>query len=164
MIKFSGTNGSAPNPTNWKYDLGGGGWGNNEWEYYTDSRDNSALDGNGNLVITAITNTNPTYTCPNSTPQPSPMACATRLRPVCFRRASKNLPMAASKPTPDSEGTRHLARVLDARQRHLDINPWPGSGEIDIMENLGKAANRPRSTEPCMVRVIPAAAASADPL
>src|ERR1035438_3841859 len=36
------------------YDLGASGWGNRELETYTNSRDNSYMDGNGNLAIEAI--------------------------------------------------------------------------------------------------------------
>jgi beta-glucanase (GH16 family) len=46
--------------TKWAFDLGNGptnpgplyGWGNGEWEYYTSSKDNAAIE-NGSLVITA---------------------------------------------------------------------------------------------------------------
>ena len=46
--------------TKWAFDLGNGptnpgplyGWGNGEWEYYTSSKDNAAIE-NGTLVITA---------------------------------------------------------------------------------------------------------------
>jgi len=50
---FRGPAGSAPNPALWTYDIGGGGWGNNELEVYTASRANSFLDGQGHLVIRA---------------------------------------------------------------------------------------------------------------
>src|SRR6201996_734496 len=42
----------APDPTKWGYDLGGGGWGNNELEYYTNRPDNAVIS-NGTLKITA---------------------------------------------------------------------------------------------------------------
>jgi beta-glucanase (GH16 family) len=51
--EFNGPAGSAPDHVKWSYDVGGGGWGNNELQTYTDSRANSFLDGNGNLVIRA---------------------------------------------------------------------------------------------------------------
>jgi hypothetical protein len=35
------------------FDLGGDGWGNHEFEDYTDQPDNVHLDGSGYLVITA---------------------------------------------------------------------------------------------------------------
>jgi beta-glucanase (GH16 family) len=55
--EFNGPAGSPPNPNVWRHELGDGalndivGWGNSEFQYYTDSTDNSFLDGNGNLVI-----------------------------------------------------------------------------------------------------------------
>src|SRR5437868_6976256 len=50
---FNGAAGSAPDPGKWTHETGGGGFGNQELEYYTDSTNNAALDGNGDLVITA---------------------------------------------------------------------------------------------------------------
>ena len=54
--EFEGAAGEAPNPANWTYDIGRGdnGWGNEELQYYTDRPENVSLDGDGNLVITAI--------------------------------------------------------------------------------------------------------------
>jgi beta-glucanase (GH16 family) len=49
--EFDGSGG--PNPARWTYDVGGGGWGNNELQFYTDNRrENARLEG-GNLVIEA---------------------------------------------------------------------------------------------------------------
>jgi beta-glucanase (GH16 family) len=56
--EFNSPAGTPPNPANWSYEIGDGainripGWGNNELQYYTDSTENSATDGAGNLVIT----------------------------------------------------------------------------------------------------------------
>lgn len=50
--EFDQPDGSAPNATNWVYDLGGDGWGNNELQTYTDRRANSRIE-NGMLVIEA---------------------------------------------------------------------------------------------------------------
>ena len=44
--------GGALDQSKWGYDLGGGGWGNNELQAYTNSNDNVDLAG-GNLVIQA---------------------------------------------------------------------------------------------------------------
>src|SRR5690606_5974424 len=43
--EFDGAAGSAPDPANWNHELGDHGWGNGELQNYTDSRENSALDG-----------------------------------------------------------------------------------------------------------------------
>ncbi|SFQ77496.1 glycoside hydrolase family 16 protein [Hymenobacter arizonensis] len=45
--------GSVLDASKWSYNLGGGGWGNNELQNYTNSGDNVYLTG-GNLVIRAI--------------------------------------------------------------------------------------------------------------
>ncbi len=42
----------APDPKKWDYDIGGGGWGNNELQYYTNSTANSSVS-NGKLTISA---------------------------------------------------------------------------------------------------------------
>jgi hypothetical protein len=70
--EFDGPTGSFPNPTNWTFDVGGGGWGNAELEVYCAAGSNTApctasspnvfMDGNGNLVIRAIRNQNGTWT------------------------------------------------------------------------------------------------------
>ena len=57
--EFNDPAGTPPNPANWSHEIGDGtinenpGWGNSELQYYTSSTDNSATDGQGNLVITA---------------------------------------------------------------------------------------------------------------
>src|SRR5215208_6867178 len=51
--EFEGAAGSAVDATKWVYDVGGEGWGNQEREYYTSGNENAALDGSGQLVITA---------------------------------------------------------------------------------------------------------------
>jgi beta-glucanase (GH16 family) len=51
--EFEGAVGTAPDPTKWSYETGGWGWGNKELQNYTNSPTNGALDGNGNLVLTA---------------------------------------------------------------------------------------------------------------
>src|SRR5687768_2915051 len=50
-------NGTALDPNNWTFDLGAGGWGNNELQTYTSDPANVTVSG-GNLVITAIKNKN----------------------------------------------------------------------------------------------------------
>ena len=55
--EFNGSAGTPSNRNVWKHELGDGalneivGWGNSEFQFYTDSTENSFMDGNGNLVI-----------------------------------------------------------------------------------------------------------------
>ena len=42
-----------PDSSKWNYDVGGQGWGNNEWQYYTRSRKENARVENGKLIIEA---------------------------------------------------------------------------------------------------------------
>ena len=51
--EFSGPAGASPDASKWSLQTGGGGWGNNELEYYTSRSSNVALDGQGHLAITA---------------------------------------------------------------------------------------------------------------
>ncbi len=46
---------STPDPDNWGYDIGYGqdGWGNDEWQLYTDAPENIRVE-DGNLVISAV--------------------------------------------------------------------------------------------------------------
>ena len=56
--EFDDAGGVGPNPNVWSHEIGDGtlngipGWGNSEREFYTDSLDNAATDGGGNLAIT----------------------------------------------------------------------------------------------------------------
>jgi beta-glucanase (GH16 family) len=50
---FNGSANQLPDAAKWGYQVGGGGWGNNELQYYTNAdADNASLDGNGHLRIT----------------------------------------------------------------------------------------------------------------
>lgn len=51
--EFNGPAGASPDRAVWNFETGGGGWGNNEQQVYTSSRENSRLDGSGNLLIQA---------------------------------------------------------------------------------------------------------------
>jgi len=51
--EFNGKQGSLPSSKTWIREIGGGGWGNSERQYYTDKAANASMDGAGRLVITA---------------------------------------------------------------------------------------------------------------
>lgn len=42
----------SPDSSKWTYDIGGGGWGNNELQYYTSREENARVE-NGSLIINA---------------------------------------------------------------------------------------------------------------
>lgn len=115
--EFSNT--GKPDPTKWGYDLGGGGWGNNELEFYTDK---NATVADGKLTITAKKEKmqNREYT-------------STRL-------VSKNKGdflygrFEARMLLPEGRGTWPAFWMLPTDWTYGD---WPKSGEIDIMEHVG---------------------------
>ncbi|MEU3310939.1 glycoside hydrolase family 16 protein [Nocardiopsis sp. NPDC006832] len=119
--EFDGPAGSAPDPANWNHETGDHGWGNNELQNYTDSRANSALDGNGHLVITARQEADGSYTSARMTTQ-------NKVQPQYGR-------IEARIQIPRGQGIWPAFWMLGA---NFPQTPWPDSGEIDIMENIGR--------------------------
>jgi beta-glucanase (GH16 family) len=119
--EFDGAAGSAPDPATWNLETGAGGWGNNELQTYTTSRENSALDGNGNLVITARQDGNGGYTSARLTTQG-------KVQP-------KYGHLEARIKIPRGQGIWPAFWMLGGQIGNGV--PWPDSGEIDIMENVG---------------------------
>ncbi|MFJ7286943.1 glycoside hydrolase family 16 protein [Curtobacterium sp. NPDC098951] len=118
--EFDGPAGSAPNSAVWRFDLGGGGWGNGELQTYTDSRRNAALDGAGNLVITARREADGSFT-------------SARLKTEGTTTAQYGRIEARIR-IPRGQGIWPAFWMLGA-----DIGSvgWPACGEIDVMENVG---------------------------
>lgn len=118
--EFDGPAGSAPNSAVWRYDLGAGGWGNGELQTYTDSRRNAALDGAGNLVITARREADGSFT-------------SARLKTEGTSTAQYGRIEARIR-IPRGQGIWPALWMLGA-----DIGSvgWPACGEIDVMENVG---------------------------
>jgi beta-glucanase (GH16 family) len=122
--EFAGENGEKPDSTKWGYDLGGDGWGNNELEYYTDRPENAATDGQGHLLITLKSEKmmNRDYT-------------SARLITLGKFDQSYGRFEARIK-IPKGVGVWPAFWMLGA---DIKTNAWPNCGEIDIMENAGKA-------------------------
>lgn len=128
--EFNGPSGSAPDPSKWNFDIGGGGWGNNERQYYTNSRSNSALDGNGNLVLTARRENPANYNCHYGRCE---YTSARLLTSGKFTQAYGRF--EARIKIPRGQGIWPAFWMLG---NDIGTNPWPNSGEIDIMENIGR--------------------------
>ncbi len=125
--EFTGTNGSAPDPGKWAYDLGGGGWGNNELETYT-ARTQNAQILDGNLVIAAIKET---YTGTDGFTRSYTSA---RLKTQGIFSQTYGRFEARIK-IPFGQGLWPAFWMLG---NDIGTNGWPTCGEIDIMENVGK--------------------------
>ncbi len=117
---FEGAAGESPNSANWTYDLGGGGWGNNELQVYTDLPENVSLDGNGNLVITALRD-GFNYTSARIKTQ------------GLFERTYGRF--EARLKTPYGPGIWPAFWLLGG---NIDEVGWPQCGEIDVMELRGQ--------------------------
>ncbi|MCC3652905.1 family 16 glycosylhydrolase [Streptomyces sp. S07_1.15] len=126
---FDGAAGSAPDSSKWTLETGGSGNGNNELQYYTNSTDNAALDGKGNLVITARKNSDPGLQCWYGTCQYT----SARLN-TAKTFTQKYGHFEARIKIPRGQGIWPAFWMLGD---DLGSVGWPDSGEIDIMENVG---------------------------
>ncbi|MFE4049087.1 ricin-type beta-trefoil lectin domain protein [Streptomyces sp. YIM B13518] len=127
--EFNGPAGSAPDPGKWTLETGGSGNGNHELQYYRDSRDNAALDGDGNLVITARKNTDTGLRCWYG---PCQYTSARLNTAKTFTQAYGHF--EARVKVPRGQGMWPAFWMLGD---DLGTAGWPSSGEIDIMENVG---------------------------
>jgi beta-glucanase (GH16 family) len=113
-----------PNAALWNYNIGTGqnGWGNNELQFYTDRAKNVTVK-DGNLVITAQKESfnGASYTS------------ARLLTKGKFEQAYGRFETRMQLPW--GQGLWPAFWMLGA---DIDSNPWPGAGEIDIMEFRGQ--------------------------
>ena len=123
------TNG-APNTANWTYDLGAGGWGNNESQTYTNSSDNVIVE-DGFLKITAISTGGGNYT--------SARIKSENLFEFTYGRVEVRAKL------PEGGGTWPAIWMLGANYDTLGFE-WPACGEIDIMEHVGNNQNEVHGT------------------
>lgn len=109
---------TAINTNNWNFETGGGGWGNNEQEYY--QADNAAV-ADGNLVITAKKETvqNNLYTSARMTTKGKAEFT------YCKIESRIKIPLA--------QGFWPAFWMLGA---NIDTVNWPACGETDIMEHV----------------------------
>src|SRR5256885_7017749 len=122
--------GAALDATKWVRETGGTGWGNGELEFYTDRVENARLE-NGFLVIEA-----------RAEPFGNQAYTSARLKTQGLG-AWKYGRIEARIQIPRGQGLWPAFWLLGD-----DIAPvgWPGCGEIDIMENIGKEPARVHGT------------------
>jgi len=124
--------GASPDSLKWSYDTGDGcqvglcGWGNNEREFYTTAPDNVALNGAGQLAITARRLATGRYTSAKIKTKGKMLARPGRVE--------------ARIKLPSGQGLWPAFWMLGGNHPET---PWPQCGELDIMENRG---SDPRTT------------------
>lgn len=117
--EFSGT---SVDPAKWTFDLGAGGWGNNELQTYTTT---NATVANGELTIEARHESNGSYT-----------SSRLKTQGLASWRYGK---FAARIRLPYGQGIWPAFWMLGD---NITTVGWPKCGEIDIMEMVGGGENR----------------------
>ena len=132
--EFNGPAGARVDTSKWTYQMGDGcqfgicGWGNSEKEYYTTAPENSALNGLGQLVITA---------------RAAPVGLSCHYGPCRYTSAkittrdhmhAKPGRVEARIKLPAGQGLWPAFWMLGAANPSMR---WPAIGEIDLMENHG---------------------------
>ncbi|MET8153004.1 family 16 glycosylhydrolase [Actinoplanes sp. NPDC049668] len=127
--EFNGPAGASIDSAKWKFDIGGSGWGNNEQQYYTNSTGNVSQNGQGQLAITARRENPANYQCHYGTCQYTSGRILT-----ADKFTQRYGRFEASIKVPKGQGIWPAFWMLGG-------NNWPTTGEIDIMENIGREPN-----------------------
>ncbi|WP_442886266.1 glycoside hydrolase family 16 protein [Chloroflexus sp.] len=114
--------GETLNPRNWLFDKGAGGWGNNEWQFYTDRPENIRIE-NGVLIIEARKEE---YLAWEYT--------SARIKTHYLHSWAYGRIEARIKLPPGGKGIWPAFWMLG---ENIATARWPACGEIDIMENIG---------------------------
>ncbi len=120
----------APNSSKWGYDIGAGGWGNNEAQYYTSRPENVIVQGGYLKIISKKENyLGSSYTS------------ARLLTKGKFSFKYGRVEIRAKLPS--GGGTWPALWMLGS---NIDTASWPACGEIDIMEHKGNELNKIHGT------------------
>ncbi len=114
--------GDTIDPASWTFDIGGGGWGNGELEYYTARPENARLE-NGLLVIEA-----------RQEKYEGSYYTSARLKTEGLQSFQYGLIEGRLK-VPQGAGLWPAFWMLGT---DFNGSNWPDCGEIDIMEHIGK--------------------------
>ena len=127
------------NPNVWGQEIGDGtvngipGWGNSELEYYTGGTENAATDGQGNLQITTKA-ADGSLMCYYGPCQYTSARLLTKNRfEVAYGRVEARIKV------PEGAGLWPAFWMLGT---DIDQVDWPQTGEIDIMEHVGRLPNQ----------------------
>jgi beta-glucanase (GH16 family) len=125
--EFDAADGSGPDSSKWEYAVGGSGWGNKEFEYYTSRPQNAHIE-DGKLVITALRE--------NYTGLDGVTRQHTSARLITLGKFSQAYGRFEARiKIPRGQGMWPAFWMLGQDQAQIG---WPRCGEIDIMENIGK--------------------------
>jgi beta-glucanase (GH16 family) len=129
--EFDGPAGASFDRSRWTADTGGTGFGNQEREFYTTRPENVALDGDGHLVFTARSETpSAAFQCwYGQCLYTSARLKTTGLFAQTYGRFEARIRI------PRGQGLWPAFWMLGS---DIDAVGWPRSGEIDIMENIGR--------------------------
>ena len=128
--EFNRAAGLPVDPASWRPEVGGHGWGNHELQYYTDSTENAALDGSGNLAIVVRR--------PDRQQREGRFGgCEyTSARLITKDRVAFSYGLVRARiRLPRGRGVWPAFWMLG---QNIDEVGWPQCGEIDVMENFGK--------------------------
>lgn len=132
---FNEKAGTKVDPKIWSYNIGAGGWGNNEQQYYTNKAANISTDGKGSLVIKAI----------KVIPDDPRTAYISNWCIDCVYSSARVMTkdkigfkygsISARMQVPEGVGMWPAFWMLGVPRSSCD--GWPSCGEIDIMEARG---------------------------
>ena len=126
---FNGAAGADVDGSKWSHEVGGSGNGNNELQYYTDGTNNTALDGQGHLVITARKENPNNYQCWYGTCTYTSGKISTAGK---FTQRYGHVESRIK--IPRGQGVWPAFWMLGD---DIGSAGWPNCGEIDVMENVG---------------------------
>ena len=128
--EFDGEAGTPINEAKWLKEVGSFGADHHELQYYTDQPENAFIDGMGNLAIVAREGNPANYICHYGACRYTSARLTTRERVLfSYGRVEARIKL------PYGQGIWPAFWMVGSRH---DMGDWPVSGEIDIMEHIGK--------------------------
>lgn len=129
--EFNKARGTLVDSSKWTAEIGGGGWGNEELQYYTRDIENAFHNGAGSLVIKAVKKDLPlSFNCWYGQCRYTSARLITKGK---FDR--KYGRFEARIKIPRGQGMWSAFWMLG---NNIDTVGWATCGEIDVMENIGR--------------------------